>query len=126
MKNYVHTGVLMLEDIIKEYSNAKDKYENVTLKNYNLFLEKYKNDVIVLFVMGMVICSILEYITSYILEKTTDSPLSFNPLTTTTVSRNVTTIATLLFKDANKSSDIDAVLPIKSTNNSPILFLTSK
>lgn len=33
------------------------------------FLEKYKNDVIVLFVMGMVICSILEYITSYILEK---------------------------------------------------------
>ena len=34
-----------------------------------MFLEKYKNDVIVLFVMGMVICSILEYITSYILEK---------------------------------------------------------
>lgn len=31
MKNYVHTGVLMLEDIIKEYSNAKDKYENVII-----------------------------------------------------------------------------------------------
>lgn len=33
------------------------------------FLEKYRNDVLVLFVMGMVICSILEYITSYVMEK---------------------------------------------------------
>jgi len=33
------------------------------------FLSKYENEVITLFVMGMVICSILEYITSYVLEK---------------------------------------------------------
>ena len=34
-----------------------------------ILLSKYENDIIVLFIMGMTICSILEYITSYILEK---------------------------------------------------------
>lgn len=34
-----------------------------------LLLKKYVNDPIVLFVMSMVICSVLEYIVSYILEK---------------------------------------------------------
>lgn len=34
-----------------------------------LLLKKYINDPIVLFIMAMVVCSILEYATSYILEK---------------------------------------------------------
>lgn len=34
-----------------------------------LFLDKYKNDYLVLFVLGMVACCILEYVTSYVLEK---------------------------------------------------------
>lgn len=34
-----------------------------------VFLGKYTEDLIVLFVMSMVVCSILEYLTSYILEK---------------------------------------------------------
>lgn len=33
------------------------------------FLEKYNNDLIVLFIMSIVLCSITEYITSYVLEK---------------------------------------------------------
>lgn len=33
-------------------------------------LKKYYNDLIVLFIMSVVICSILEYLTSFILEKT--------------------------------------------------------
>jgi len=33
------------------------------------FLGKYKNDILVLFVMAIFICSILEYITSYLMEK---------------------------------------------------------
>lgn len=33
------------------------------------FLSKYKNDILVLFIMSTVLCTILEYITSYILEK---------------------------------------------------------
>lgn len=32
-------------------------------------LDKYKNDIVVLFIMSIIICSILEYITSYIMEK---------------------------------------------------------
>lgn len=35
----------------------------------NLFLTKYKNDVITLFVMGVVVCCVLEYFTSLIMEK---------------------------------------------------------
>lgn len=35
----------------------------------NVLLKKYLNDPIVLFVMSIVICSILEYFTSYIMEK---------------------------------------------------------
>lgn len=31
--------------------------------------KKYETDVVVLFVMGMVVCSLIEYITSYVLEK---------------------------------------------------------
>ncbi len=34
-----------------------------------LLLKKYENDIIALFVMAVVVCSIIEYITSYILEK---------------------------------------------------------
>ena len=34
-----------------------------------LLLKRYLNDFIVLFIMSMVICSILEYLTSYIMEK---------------------------------------------------------
>ena len=34
-----------------------------------IFLQKYEHDPMVLFVMGMVICSILEYITSFVMEK---------------------------------------------------------
>lgn len=34
-----------------------------------LFLGKYKNDIIVLFTMAVVICSIIEYVTSYLMEK---------------------------------------------------------
>ncbi len=33
------------------------------------FLSRYKNDVVTLFVMAAVICTILEYLTSYIMEK---------------------------------------------------------
>lgn len=33
------------------------------------FLGKYKNDLLVLFVMAIFICSILEYVTSYLMEK---------------------------------------------------------
>jgi uncharacterized membrane protein len=35
----------------------------------NLFLTKYKNDIITLFVMGVVVCCVLEYFTSLIMEK---------------------------------------------------------
>lgn len=34
-----------------------------------VFLSKYKDDLLILFIIGMVIPSILEYITSYVLEK---------------------------------------------------------
>ena len=34
-----------------------------------LFLNKYRNDYLVLFVLGMISCCILEYFTSYVLEK---------------------------------------------------------
>ena len=34
-----------------------------------LLLKKYENDIIALFVMAVVVCSIIEYITSYVLEK---------------------------------------------------------
>lgn len=34
-----------------------------------LFLSKYKEDLIVLFCMAMIICSLLEYMTSYVMEK---------------------------------------------------------
>lgn len=34
-----------------------------------LFLEKYKNDFLVLFCMGTILCCVLEYFTSYIMEK---------------------------------------------------------
>lgn len=34
-----------------------------------LTLSKYKNDIIVIFVMSMVLCCVLEFLTSYILEK---------------------------------------------------------
>ena len=34
-----------------------------------LLLKKYENDIIALFVMAVVVCSIMEYITSYVLEK---------------------------------------------------------
>ena len=34
-----------------------------------IFLDKYKNDYLVLFVLGMISCCILEYVTSYVLEK---------------------------------------------------------
>lgn len=34
-----------------------------------LFLEKYKHDLVVLFVMSLVLCTIVEFVTSYILEK---------------------------------------------------------
>lgn len=34
-----------------------------------LLLKRYLNDFIALFIMSMVICSILEYLTSYIMEK---------------------------------------------------------
>lgn len=34
-----------------------------------LFLSKYKNDIVVLFVMSTLICSVLEYLASYIMEK---------------------------------------------------------
>ena len=34
-----------------------------------IFLSKYKDDLIVFFIMTMVLCTILEYITSYIMEK---------------------------------------------------------
>ena len=33
------------------------------------FLNKYKNDIIILFCMSFIMCSILEYITSYLMEK---------------------------------------------------------
>lgn len=33
------------------------------------FLSKYQNDVIVLFVMSVLVCSVIEYLTSYIMEK---------------------------------------------------------
>lgn len=33
------------------------------------FLEKYKHDIVALFVMSLVLCTIVEFITSYILEK---------------------------------------------------------
>ena len=33
------------------------------------FLEKYNDDLIVLFIMSVVLCSIIEYLTSYVLEK---------------------------------------------------------
>ena len=32
-------------------------------------LNKYKNDIVILFIMSIVICSILEYTTSYVMEK---------------------------------------------------------
>lgn len=32
-------------------------------------LDRYKNDIIVLFIMSIIVCSILEYLTSYIMEK---------------------------------------------------------
>ena len=35
----------------------------------NFFLEKYNNDVVALFIMSVVLCSIIEFVTSYILEK---------------------------------------------------------
>lgn len=35
----------------------------------NFFLEKYTNDFVALFVMSIVLCSIMEFFTSYILEK---------------------------------------------------------
>lgn len=34
-----------------------------------IFLDKYKNDLLVLFIMGVVVCSLLEYLTSFIMEK---------------------------------------------------------
>lgn len=34
-----------------------------------LFLKKYENDLLVLFIMSILICSITEYVTSYLLEK---------------------------------------------------------
>lgn len=34
-----------------------------------LYLEQYKNNVLTVFILGVVICSILEYITSYLMEK---------------------------------------------------------
>ena len=34
-----------------------------------LFLDKYKNDLLVFFVMTMILCTFIEYITSYIMEK---------------------------------------------------------
>lgn len=34
-----------------------------------ILLDKYKNDIVALFVMATLICSILEYLTSYVLEK---------------------------------------------------------
>ena len=34
-----------------------------------LFLKRYLNDPIALFVFGMIICTILEYITSFVMEK---------------------------------------------------------
>ncbi len=33
------------------------------------FLSKYQNDIIVLFVMSVLVCSVIEYFTSYIMEK---------------------------------------------------------
>lgn len=33
------------------------------------FLSKYQNDIIVLFVMSVLVCSVIEYLTSYIMEK---------------------------------------------------------
>ena len=33
------------------------------------YLERYKNDIITTFILGMIICSVLEYFTSYIMEK---------------------------------------------------------
>ena len=33
------------------------------------FLEKYNNDLVALFIMSIVLCSITEFVTSYILEK---------------------------------------------------------
>lgn len=33
------------------------------------YLERYKNDIITTFILGMFICSVLEYFTSYIMEK---------------------------------------------------------
>ena len=35
----------------------------------NILLKKYINDKLVLFIMAIIICSILEYVTSYIMEK---------------------------------------------------------
>lgn len=34
-----------------------------------LFLEKYKHDIVALFVMSLMLCTVVEFITSYILEK---------------------------------------------------------
>ena len=34
-----------------------------------LLLKKYENDLAVLFVMSIVVCSVIEYVTSYIMEK---------------------------------------------------------
>lgn len=34
-----------------------------------IFLEKYSNDILVLFILSMVLCAVLEYFTSYIMEK---------------------------------------------------------
>ena len=34
-----------------------------------LLLDKYKDDILVLFILSMLVCSILEYVTSYLLEK---------------------------------------------------------
>ena len=35
----------------------------------SLLLDKYKNDIVVLFIMGMVLCILLEYFTSLFMEK---------------------------------------------------------
>lgn len=34
-----------------------------------ILLDKYKDDIVVLFIMSIIICAILEYLTSYIMEK---------------------------------------------------------
>lgn len=34
-----------------------------------ILLDRYKNDIVVLFIMSIIICSVLEYFTSYLMEK---------------------------------------------------------